>query len=385
MTAFFLFGYRPFYTAAVCYSIILFSLWFPVFNGLMPENSPYGPFLWHAHEMLFGFSGAILSGFLLTVVPNWTGMLPPAPRTLFLAFCLWLIGRLSMLYSDILPLQLVAGLDMLFLPFVAFICTRNVVISRKWRDIKVIASLFFLILANALFHLSLVVPIPFSAANIAISAYMMQVIVIGGRMIASYARDWLRIQARGDVPPPHGWVDTAAIFSAIIAFSAWCFNITSWVAPVAYSMAFFFNLWRLWRWRAWKHPYPAMIAILNIGYLFLVIGLGALIFSYFSLIAQSAVIHIFTIGAMGVLVLGAMGRICLRYIGAPQVAERSTKISYCFLIACVITRVAADLFPDRQEQFYLLSSGLWCAAYILFLAQYRKSLKWAGFFTTAKD
>ena len=120
-------GFRPFFLGGAVWAIAAMLLWIAALIGKLDFAWIYGVSHWHAHEMLFGYASAILAGFLLTTVPNWTGRLPVAGWPLFFLFALWAAGRLALLASDAVGVGVAVGLDMLFLPALLFICMREVV------------------------------------------------------------------------------------------------------------------------------------------------------------------------------------------------------------------------------------------------------------------
>ena len=136
----FSYGYRPFFLGGALWAIAAMGLWIAAITGHITIAETYGAPNWHAHEMLFGFASAVLAGFLLTAVPNWTGRLPVSGWPLAGLFALWCAGRIALLASDTIGVAVAATIDALFLPVLLAICTREVVAGRKWKDLKVPVS-----------------------------------------------------------------------------------------------------------------------------------------------------------------------------------------------------------------------------------------------------
>ncbi len=75
-------GFRPFFSVAGLAAVILLGIWLVAWSGQLSLPAYYGFIGWHSHEMLFGYTPAIIAGFLLTAVRNWTGITPPIGRPL---------------------------------------------------------------------------------------------------------------------------------------------------------------------------------------------------------------------------------------------------------------------------------------------------------------
>ncbi|MCG5476958.1 MAG: NnrS family protein, partial [Sinorhizobium fredii] len=152
----FSYGFRPFFLGAAVWAVVAMTLWVVALAGHLEVAGSYGAHAWHAHEMLFGFAPAVLAGFLLTAVPNWTGRLPVSGWPLAGLFALWLAGRAALLSPDMIGIPPAAAIDGLFLPALLLICAREVIAGRKWKDLKVLGGLLALSLANACFHFAVV-------------------------------------------------------------------------------------------------------------------------------------------------------------------------------------------------------------------------------------
>ena len=92
-------GFRPFFFAGAAWALVALALWICSLLGQLSLPAALEPLAWHRHEMLFGFVGAVIAGFLLTAVPNWTGRLPIAGWPLAGLFGLWAAARLALLFS----------------------------------------------------------------------------------------------------------------------------------------------------------------------------------------------------------------------------------------------------------------------------------------------
>ena len=146
------YGFRPFFFGAGVWAALAMVLWVPMLSGDMTLPAAFDPVSWHAHEFLFGYLGAVISGFLLTAVPNWTGRLPIVGWPLGGLFALWLIGRGAVMVSLYLPPLGVALADLALPLVLAAVIGREVVAGKNWRNLIVLAMLGVLALGNAVFH-----------------------------------------------------------------------------------------------------------------------------------------------------------------------------------------------------------------------------------------
>src|SRR6516165_2488417 len=150
--ALFSYGFRPLFLAGAARSAACIILWIPQFMGDFSLRTAYPPLDWHVHEMLYGYVAAVIAGFLLTAIPNWTGRLPITGAPLMALAALWLAGRLAILFSGPLGIALVGLVDVAFLATLAFVAAREIIAGRNWRNLRVLALIGVLIASNVVFH-----------------------------------------------------------------------------------------------------------------------------------------------------------------------------------------------------------------------------------------
>ncbi|WP_208989479.1 NnrS family protein, partial [Pseudovibrio sp. POLY-S9] len=148
----FSYGFRPFFLASAVWAIVLMLLWIPLVSGHIELPIAFDPVSWHAHEFLFGYLSAVVAGFLLTAIPNWTGRMPIVGRPLIVLFSLWVIGRAAILFGAYLPAGVVAALDVAMPLVLAIACLREIMAGKNWRNLIVLGLLGVLIASNLLFH-----------------------------------------------------------------------------------------------------------------------------------------------------------------------------------------------------------------------------------------
>ena len=367
----FSYGFRPFFLGAGLMAIVAMVLWILALTIGLEVGGSYGGRYWHGHEMLFGFAPAVVAGFLLTAVPNWTGRLPVSGRPLMMLFGLWLVGRLVLLYPDLIGVEIAVAIDSLFLPTLLFICAREIVAGRKWKDLKVLAVLAFLSAANIGFHVSTLSGEHGGLTQrLAVSAYVVLIMIIGGRIIPSFSRNWLNQRGVKRFPIPFNSFDTAAIIGGGVALGGWTLlpesRLTGLVALVACGL----HVVRLARWRGHAVFAEKLLFVLHLAYGFVPLGLLAIALGAEDYLAANSVLHVMTVGAIASMMLAVMTRATRGHTGRVLTASRTTTLSYAAILLAALLRPAADLLPDYMMELYSVAGLLWIAAFTLFVFEY---------------
>ena len=206
--ALFSYGFRPFFLGGAAWSAACIVLWIPQLTGELALRVAYPPLDWHIHEMLYGYVAAVIAGFLLTAIPNWTGRLPICGAPLAALTALWLAGRLAMLLSVQLGILTAALVDIAFLATLAVVAAREVVVGHNWRNLRVLAVLGMLIAGNVVFHAEVYL---FGRADygvrIGIAAVIVLIMLVGGRIVPSFTHNWLARREKGRMPAPFSRFD----------------------------------------------------------------------------------------------------------------------------------------------------------------------------------
>jgi uncharacterized protein involved in response to NO len=367
----FSYGFRPFFLAAGIWAMVAMSLWITTLIGQTAVGGDYGAPYWHAHEMLFGFAPAVLAGFLLTAVPNWTGRLPVSGRPLMLLFGLWCAGRAALLTTDLIGVETAAAIDSLFLPALLIICAREVIAGRKWKDLKVVAGLGALTLANIGFHVGVISGDHADIAmRLAISAYVALITVVGGRILPSFTRNWQNKIGLTRFPAPYDLYDTVAIALGLVTLGLWiALPGTALTAPFAF-VAGLAHLARLYRWRGWTTYPEKLLLVLHIAYGFVPLGFAGIGLAALGLIEPFAALHVLTVGTVATMMLAVMTRATRGHTGRVLTASRLTILSYASIILCALLRPLADILPTMAMSIYALSGGLWIFGFGLFVGEY---------------
>lgn len=367
----FSYGFRPFFLGASVWAALSMALWLLAIAGIRPLGGRYGAVDWHAHEMLFGFAPAVLAGFLLTSVPNWTGRLPVAGRPLMALFGLWCAGRLAMLCGEIVPSLAAAVLDGVFLPVFLLACAREIVAGRRWKDLKPIAALSVLAAANIVFHLRVLAGMDAGMAErLALSTYVLLITAVGGRMVPSFTRNWLNQHGVTAFPAPHGALDRIALTAGLVAFSAWTIAPEGSATGMLCLAAALLHARRLSRWRGLAVSAEPLLLALHLSYAFVPLGLASMAAGAAGLLPPHSVLHVLSIGALGGMMLAVMARSTRGHAGRVLSASPLTMLSYGALFLAALLRPVADLVPPATNTFLATAGLLWIAAFGLFVVEY---------------
>lgn len=363
------FGFRPFFLGAAIWAAVAMALWIPALTGALDLPTRFDAASWHAHEFLFGYLSAVIAGFLLTAVPNWTGQLPIVGWPLGGLFVLWVGGRAGVLLSHGLPSLAVALVDLAMPVALTGFLAREIIVGKNWRNLIVLTMLGIFTISNAIFH--------WEAARgdyaaqgyglrAGLGAALMMIAVIGGRIVPSFTRNWLARQGPGRLPvPPMQRFDKIALLTLLAALFAWI------AAPEAQALAPLLlaagalHLVRLARWAGDRTLAEPLLWILHLGYLFLPLGAIALGVSILvpGLFGGASAQHLWMAGAVGLMTLAVMTRATLGHTGQELKAGRGTLALYLGLLTAILARLAAGLWPDQAPLLHILSGLAWIAAF----------------------
>lgn len=365
-------GFRPFFLGGAAWAIAALALWLAALLGGLALPTALDPLAWHRHEMLFGFVGAIVAGFLLTAIPNWTGRPPIAGGRLAALFALWLAGRLVLLASAVTGLVPALLFDAGFYIVLGLVAAREV-IAAKNRNFPLAALVLLIGLADALDYLgfwAIVEPEIGARAGIALITAM--ITLIGGRIIPSFTRNWLMKRGgTGQLPTEPGRFDHLAVGLTGIALLLWVVAPGAAVTGAALVLAGLANLMRLARWRGvqtWRDP---LVLILHIGYAWAPAGLLLLAGSILgTAVPRTAAIHALTAGAMGTMILAVMTRATLGHTGRELRAGAATISLYALVSVGALIRIASALSLMDYSAGLSLSGLCWAGAFALFLVAY---------------
>lgn len=374
--AVFSYGFRPFFLFGAVWAAAAMAIWIVMLSGQITLPTRLDPASWHAHEFLFGYLGAIIAGFLLTAVPNWTGRLPVVGAQLAGLFALWLAGRVAVTTSALWPIGVAEATDLLFPIALGLVILREIVVGRNWRNLVVFVLLSVFALANLLFHLTASrgdIAAQGIGLRIGVSAVVMMIAVIGGRVVPSFTRNWLVQRKAEKLPvPPMQRFDKAVLIFTAVALSGWCAAPAYLWTGGALLLAGALHLARLLRWHGIQSLAEPLLWVLHLGYAFvplgaIVLGLSIVMQDMFTIAAAQ---HFWMAGAFGLMTLAMMTRATLGHTGQQLHAGPATVVIYLSLIGSVLARYGAAFWVGLAMPFYTLSGLLWIAAFAGFALVY---------------
>jgi uncharacterized protein involved in response to NO len=360
-------GFRPFFLLGAIQAGLAILVWLPVFYGELSLTTAFAPRDWHVHEMLYGYLPAIVTGFLFTAIPNWTGRLPIQGKPLLALVLVWLAGRIAVAFSADTGWLAAMLIDAAFLLLVALAAAREIVAGRNWRNLAVVLLVTLLLAGNVAFHLEAHF---WGAADIAIrigvAIVVLLISLIGGRIIPSFTRNWLVRENPGRLPVPFAGFDKAVIACGAVALVGWVVAPDYRITGTVLALAGVLHLVRLARWAGDRTTAERLLVILHVGYAFVPGGflLGAL--AAFGYVPASAGIHAWMVGAAGVMTLAVMTRATLGHTGQQLTASVATQGIYAAIIIAAVARVVAVLAPAASEPLLHLAACAWIVAYLGF-------------------
>ena len=359
------YGFRPFFLMGAAWAALAMILWVMMLSGAAPLPTAFDPVAWHAHELLFGYLGAVLAGFLLTAVPNWTGGLPVTGWPLASLVALWLIGRIAVAVSALLPPYAAMALDLALPVALAGFLLREIIVGRNWRNLPVLTLLAVWMLANAGFHLQALgdgMPAYGAELRLGLSAAILLITLIGGRIVPSFTRNWLVQRKAPQLPAVPGRADKLVLATTVLALAAWVAAPEHGMTAVLCGVAGLGHIHRLAGWQGRRAGAEPLVWVLHVAYAFVPLGFlaiaGAAVLPYPAAAAQ----HVWMAGGIGLMTLAGMSRASLGHAGRPLKATPAITALYLALIVSVAARFIAGFVPDQDWPLHLAASA-WILAF----------------------
>ena len=365
------YGFRPFFLLGSVYAGLEVLAWLPMFYGELSLTTAFSALDWHVHEMLFGYVAAVIAGFLLTAIPNWTGRLPLQGGPLLVLVLVWLAGRIAVALSAQIGWLAATLIDVAFLASMAAAVAREIVAGKNWRNLKVVAVLALLALTNLAFHIEAHLQgVASYATRFGIGLVILLIMIVGGRIVPSFTRNWLVRQGPGRLPAPFDRFDTACMALSAASLLLWAIQPDGRTTAAVLAAAGVANAVRLSRWAGDRTAADRLVLILHVGFAFVPIGflLGALAAT--GSVAASSGIHAWTVGAIGTMTLAVMSRATLGHTGRPLAASTGLEAVYALIVIAALARIAAALLPDWNTALLHVAAFGWAAAFLGFAGLY---------------
>ncbi len=363
-------GFRAFFALAGLFALILIALWAAIYKGVLVTDNYYPNSYWHAHEMLLGYSVAVIAGFLLTAVKNWTGVQTLQGGKLLGLCLLWIYGRVIPFYSELIPDIIIALIDFSFLPVLAYFIAQPIIKSGNFRNLFFIALLLLMAFGNACIHAEILGYYEDSAElglNLVVMIIMMIILIIAGRVFPFFTERGIK----GVMAIRNPMLDSLAIASSSIVFLMLIFNIDGVILAIAALAAVAANVLRVSGWYDPRIWYVPLLWVLYLGYAWIILGFSFVALSSLSIIPPSVATHAFTVGGIGVLTLGMMARVSLGHTGRAMKASNTIAIAFALINLAALFRVLLPaLLPTWYGGFLTISIYFWLAAFSLFAVVY---------------
>ena len=365
-------GFRPFYLVAAMFAIVAIPAWLVSYAGGDLAGNYLQGTAWHSHEMIFGFAAAVIAGFLLTAVRNWTGRPTPTGTLLGGLVTLWLLARVLMLTG---PANAAALIDVLFLPALGVAVAIPIWASRNARNYKVLAVLSVLTLANVGYHLASSGSLPLEFGRVSMTAALdvisILIAIVGGRVIPAFIGN----AVEGASPRHVRSVEFVSVGALVVILIAGI--LKPWVAVphnvwlIVFVVAAVGQGVRLLLWQPFRAHGNALLWMLPIAYAWLPVSLALRALELQSIVPFGAAIHALTIGAIASLMMAMMMRSALGHSGRPLVAGLAEVGAFVLLQLSAIVRIlAASIAPGTYREAMIVSGVLWTLAFAVFLWRY---------------
>lgn len=373
--ALFSYGFRPFFLLGSIYAGAMIPVWLCVFQGELLPPTAFSPLDWHIHEMLYGYVAAIIGGFVLTAIPNWTGRLPLQGAPLALLVSVWLAGRLAVWNSAWIGWQAACIVDAAFLALLAAAAAREIIAGRKWSNLPVVAIVSLIGIDNVAFH----VEAHFGghaeySTRSAVALVIVLVALIGGRIVPSFTRNWLAKQSAGRLPVPFGRFDAAVVLAGAVALVVWIAAPVAQSTGIAMLVTGALHVVRLARWAGFRTVRDRLVLILHLAYAFVPLGYLLLGLAAFGVVPVSAGMHAWTGGAIGTMTLAVMTRATLGHTGGELKASAGTQFLYAAVVAAAVLRICASVDPNHMQTLLVAAGTGWAFAFIGFAILYGRKL-----------
>jgi len=362
-------GFRPFFLASGIFSVIAMILWMGIYLFAWPMPLlNINPAIWHAHEMLFGYALAVIAGFLLTAVKNWTGQQTINGPMLIALFSIWLAARV-LPFFNLGSIELIALLDCAFILLTAIAVAIPVIKVKQKTQIGVLAILILMFIANLFYYAGLLGHIE-NGERIGIYSCLYLVLtmifVMGRRVIPFFIERGVDQSVR---LTNRKWLD---ISSLVLLVALWLVDV-AYIQPTAAAtlaaILFILHAIRLYDWHIkalWKEP---MLWVLYTAYSFLTLGFALKAAAIWFGISPFLSVHAFTVGGIGTLTLGMMSRVTLGHTGRNVLEPpRGLTIAFVLLLIGAISRVILPLLlPEQYRLWIAISQVAWIGGFGLFV------------------
>lgn len=374
--ALFSYGFRPFFLLTGLFGALSVPMWVGLFAGHVDMELLAAPALWHGHEMIFGYTAAAITGFLLTVVPNWTNAKVSKGPILVVLTVFWLLGRVAFWSQGVLPYGLVIAADLLFLMALIAVVIRPLINPQYRKQLAFVVILILMLIANVMTHMGVLGLDVFGldwgthGLSLGLDAVILLITILGGRVTPSFTSSYLGHGNPNIRVLQRPKLDRAVILATIALLVVDQVLPGTVVAGVISVIAAVLHGVRLSGWQGLRTLGNPIVWVLHLGYLWLVVGLVLKGLGDFALIPAADALHALTIGGVGSITLGVMTRAALGHTGRSIHASPLIVASYVLVSISALLRLAVPLLSDYAAELVMASGGAWTLAFVAFVIVY---------------
>ena len=371
-------AFRPFYFLGALYAPLLAAVWLGAYLGIGEVPSVGTPLrLWHGHEMLFGFATAIIVGIVLTALPSWAGTEEIRGGRLVLLVVLWLAGRIAFWAAPWLPPLAPAIVDALLFPAVFLMVAPQLMRAANRLYLLLLPILLALAAANAVYHYGIF------AANAALAGqglrgaiYSIIVLYVlkGGVLTPIFTGNALREKGRGEQAPFNVELEMLAVGVVLLLAALDLAGAPSlWIGMAALICALVHGA-RAARWKGWRLPDVPLVFVMHLGFAWLVFAFALKAAAELTgIVPEAAWVHAFTVGSLGLMMLGLMTRVSLRHTGRPLVVPGAMRLAYWLMFVAALLRLAATVH-GLGSWAVALSAVLWGLTFVVYFMLFGTAL-----------
>ncbi len=368
-------AFRPFFLAGTIFAVVNMILWGLVLSGKISIISMFPPAMWHAHEMLFGFSGAIIVGFLLTAVQNWTGYPGIKGPTLACIFIIWLLARIAMFVLPPKFFWLTMIFELTWMPLAAIAFAVPVIKAKQWRNLFFVPLLLVMSIFNVIFMFGFKNNDYILSQNTIWSMLFLVcflITVLAGRVIPFFTSKGTH---SNKVQPILALEYMSIAPVMLLAVLAWFPNLVL-VSGVIALIGGCANILRLRRWKPMITLSVPLLWSLHLSYLLLSLGLIVYAISLFvPALNAITMIHLTTIGGVSGVILAMISRVSLGHTGRTLTPSKWMSLAFIALVLAAVVRVLFPTFmPNLPLMTYWISIVCWILGFMLFILFYSKLL-----------
>lgn len=367
-------AFRPFYFLGTLYAPVLVAAWLGAWLGAWEVPSVGTPLrLWHGHEMLFGFAAAIITGIVLTALPSWAGTEEIQGGRLGVLVVLWLAGRIAFWAAPWLPPLAPAAVDLLLFPAAFLMVAPQLARASNRLYLLLLPILLALAASNAVYHYGILAAHT-HLAGLGLRGALYAIIVLyvlkGGVLAPVFTGNALREKGRGEQAPFNLELEMLAVGVVLLLAALDLAGAPSrWIGLAALACALV-HAFRTARWKGWRLPDVPLVFVMHLGFAWLV-------FAFFlkavaeltGLVPETAWVHAFTVGSLGLMMLGLMTRVSLRHTGRPLVVPGAMKLAYAMMFAAALVRLAATVH-GLGDWAVALAAVLWGLTFAIYFLRF---------------